>query len=173
MAEIDDRDDKDERERKEKVLHARISESLDQELRTKAASLGLSVSTLVRNILLNTFGLVEDVLSDSASIARSARGEPPDTAARRAAPAAGSREGGGVRTRERAEPVAAGAPPAPIVGWQESLLAVNAVCDRCNKILAKGSKGAIAVRELPGPRTVLCSKCLKETLDDDHAHDDE
>ncbi len=166
MAEIDDRDDKDERERKEKVLHARISESLDQELRTKAASLGLSVSNLVRNILLNTFGLVEDVLSDSASIARSARGEPELPPRRGAASHAAA--------RERAAPVPAPASAAaPIVGWQESLLAVNAVCERCNKILAKGSKGAIAVREVPGPRTVLCSKCLKETLADDHAHDDE
>ena len=78
----DERDEKDERELKEKVLHARISETLDQELRTKAASLGLSVSNLVRNILLNTFGLVEDVLSDSASIARSARGEPEPLARR-------------------------------------------------------------------------------------------
>lgn len=171
MADIDDRDDKDERERKEKVLHARISESLDQELRTKAASLGLSVSNLVRNILLNTFGLVEDVLSDSASIARSARGEPEPPGRRGAGPGSAAREGGAARVRERAEP--GGAAPAPIVGWQESLLAVNAVCDRCNKILAKGSKGAIAVRELPGPRTVLCSKCLKETLADDHAPDDE
>lgn len=166
MSEIDDRDDKDDRERKEKVLHARISESLDQELRTKAASLGLSVSNLVRNILLNTFGLVEDVLSDSASIARSARGEP-EPASRRAA-------GSHAAARERAEPAAVPASAAaPIVGWQESLLAVNAVCERCNKILAKGSKGAIAVREVPGPRTVLCAKCLKETLADDHAHDDE
>lgn len=166
MAEIDDRDDKDERERKEKVLHARISESLDQELRTKAASLGLSVSNLVRNILLNTFGLVEDVLSDSASIARSARGEP-EPPARRAATSHAV-------ARERGEPAPASVGAAsPIVGWQESLLAVNAVCERCNKILAKGSKGAIAVREVPGPRTVLCSKCLKETLADDHAHDDE
>ncbi len=164
----DDKDDKDERERKEKVLHARISETLDQELRTKAASLGLSVSNLVRNILLNTFGLVEDVLSDSANIARSARGEPEPQSRGSHADA---RLASHARPRERAEPGAASA-PSPIVGWQESLLAVNAVCDQCNKLLPKGTKGAIAVREMPGPRTVLCSKCLKEALRDAHDTDD-
>lgn len=160
----DERDEKDERELKEKVLHARISETLDQELRTKAASLGLSVSNLVRNILLNTFGLVEDVLSDSANIAHSARGEPEPKARATHADARVSGQG-----RVRA---ASTASPSPIVGWQESMLAVNAVCDRCNKILAKGSKGAVAVREVPGPRTVICPKCLKEELSDDHDHDD-
>ncbi len=159
MAERDDSPDKDEKELKEKVLHARISETLDQELRTKAASLGLSVSNLVRNILLNTFGLVEDVLQDSASIARSARGEP-DPVVKRAKQAEEAARG---REAERAA-------AAPIVGWQDSTLAVNAVCERCNKILAKGTKGAFAVREVPGPRTVLCPKCLKKELGD--AHDD-
>ena len=47
-----------EQEKKEKVIHTRISESLDEEVRKHAAGLGVSVSNLVRNILLDTFGLV-------------------------------------------------------------------------------------------------------------------
>src|SRR2546427_8147322 len=65
----------DEKEKKEKVIHTRISESLDEEIRRRAGRLGLSVSNLVRNVLLNTFGLVEDIVADSASIARSAQRE--------------------------------------------------------------------------------------------------
>ena len=38
-------------EKKERVLHARISDSLDQELKERASSLGVSVSNLVRNVL--------------------------------------------------------------------------------------------------------------------------
>ena len=48
---------------------------LDAELKTRAKGLGLSVSTLVRNVLSNTFGLVEDIVTDGASVARHARGD--------------------------------------------------------------------------------------------------
>ncbi len=43
-------------EKKAKVLHTRVPASLENELKTRARGLGLSVSTLVRNILGNTFG---------------------------------------------------------------------------------------------------------------------
>lgn len=39
-------------------------------MRERAEQLGLSVSTVVRNVLLNTFDLVEGVVADSAEIAR-------------------------------------------------------------------------------------------------------
>ena len=58
---------------KDRVLQARIPEQLDDQLRNRADSLGLSVSTIVRNVLLNTFDLVEDVVTDSARI--SSRGK--------------------------------------------------------------------------------------------------
>ena len=49
-------------ERKKRVIHTRVPESLDRELRETASSLGVSVSNLVRNVLLNAFGLVGDIL---------------------------------------------------------------------------------------------------------------
>lgn len=59
----------DANERKEKVLHTRVPESLERHLKSRARGLGLSVSTVVRNVLLNTFGLVEDIVTDSTNIA--------------------------------------------------------------------------------------------------------
>lgn len=56
--------------RKDRVLQARIPSHLDEELRERAEQLGLSVSTVVRNVLLHTFDLVEGVVADSAEIAR-------------------------------------------------------------------------------------------------------
>ena len=50
------------RQTKDKVLQARIPENLDEQLRDSAHDLGLSVSTIVRNVLLNTFNLVEEVV---------------------------------------------------------------------------------------------------------------
>ena len=53
------------RQTKDRVLQARIPRHLDDELREHAEQLGLSVSTVVRNVLLNTFQLVEGVVADS------------------------------------------------------------------------------------------------------------
>jgi len=65
----------DEPERKERVIHTRVPESLEAELRKRAEGLGISVSNLVRNVLGHAFGLVGDVVADSHAIARAARGE--------------------------------------------------------------------------------------------------
>ena len=138
--------------KKDKVLHTRVPQSLDNELKKKAGSLGLSVSSLVRNILSNTFGLVEDIVVDSANIARAARGE----------------------SEEATEPVA----PAPvkknqILGWQSAILNLNAVCDSCNALLAKGTSAAIAVTDGTGPKSIICEKCLKELAHESTGQPDE
>ncbi len=123
------------RQTKDRVLQARIPEQLDDELRDRAEQLGLSVSTVVRNVLFNTFNLVEGVVSDSADIARAITGQ-------------------------EAPPPAAGALEAPVLGWQEAVLNQNGVCDQCNAILPKGERGAIGVPV--GARPVfLCAACLE------------
>ncbi len=141
-------------EKKDKVLHTRISPSLDREIKRKARGLGMSVSTVVRNVLLNTFDLVEDIVSDSTHLALTIAGEdeekpPSASTARRAA----ERSAGGT-VGDAA--IAAG----EILGWQELVLNLNAVCDHCNEILAKGSRAATALRDAPGPRTIICDSCL-------------
>lgn len=111
-------------ETKERVLHARIPESLDEAIRARAAGLGVSVSNLVRNVLANALEVVE---------AAAGLAPPP-------------------------RPAAAGA----VLGWQEAVLARNAVCERCNEILPRGTRGAIAVVDSPGPRPIRCLPCLEE-----------
>jgi hypothetical protein len=126
----------DESEKKERVIHTRVPEHLDETIRRRAHGLGLSVSNLVRNVLSNTFGLVEGVVTDSANVARSARGE-------------------------ALLPTAVdGAGPPLVLGWQEALLNLNALCARCNAILPKGTRAAIALTDRPGPRPFLCLACL-------------
>jgi hypothetical protein len=121
-------------ERKERVLHTRVPESLDRHIKRRARSLGMSVSTVVRHILSNTFGLVEDLVTDSTNIALTMAGEP-------VAPADTDGQ--------------------EVLGWQEAVLNLNAVCDHCNAVLAKGSRAAIGVRERPGPRAILCRRCVR------------
>lgn len=138
--------------KKEKVLHTRITEDLEKQIKEEAGSLGVSVSNLVRNILANTTDLVGNIVTDSASVARSAY--------RRSTPSYGS------RSKEAADPAAASV-PARILGWQEVILNLNAVCDQCNEILKKGSRAAIAVVESYGPRPTICLNCLKEVTHED------
>lgn len=134
--------------KKERVLHTRITEELEKQIKKEAGSLGVSVSNLVRNILLNTTDLVDNIVTDSVGVARSARHRPTP------APASRSGDAGNRET--------AAADPPRTLGWQEAVLNLNAVCDQCNEILKKGSRAAIAIVEGYGPRSTICLNCLKE-----------
>jgi hypothetical protein len=125
---------RDEKEPKERVIHTRVPESLEAELRKRAENLGVSVSNLVRNVLGHAFGLVGDVVADSHAIAKAAKG------------------------------VASTAPASvdDVLAWQEMVLAKNAVCARCNELLPKTSDAAIGVAEHGGARVVICSSCFEE-----------
>lgn len=136
-----------ENEKKERVIHTRVPPSLDSELKHRADRLGVSVSNLVRNILHHTFGLAEEVIKDSANVARTARGEreprdPRDTRDTRA-------------------------PDAKVIGWQRFTLGLNALCERCNAILPKGHEAGIGVLDGPGRRPIHCIPCTEELTRDD------
>ncbi len=135
--------------RKERVLHTRIPEALDEEIKAQARDLGVSVSNLVRNILRNTLGLVGDVVDDTADLTRRALGEEPE-----------ARRPGAARPTRGSSPAEPG--PAPIVGWQQITLNVNAVCAECNAILEKGTDAAAAVGGDPTAPTVICPSCLEK-----------
>ena len=125
---------------KDRVLQARIPQDLDTELRVRAEQWGLSVSTVVRNVLLHTFDLVEGVVADSAQLARVMQGrEPPP---------------------HQALPDPAGpGDDAVVVGWQEVVLNQNGVCEQCNEILARGERAAVGLPVRPRP-IMLCLTCL-------------
>src|SRR5450432_516040 len=123
----------EEPENKDRVIHTRVPESLEAELRERAQTLGMSVSNLVRNVLGHAFGLVGDVVADSHAIARAAKGE--------AAPAAPALD--------------------DVLAWQAIVLGKNAVCARCNELLPKGSDAAIGLAESGGGRVIICSPCLE------------
>ena len=126
----------DEPEKKERVLHTRVPESLEAELRERAQSLGISVSNLVRNVLGHAFGLVGDVAADAHAIARAARGDRAD----------------------KPEPTAVDA-IADVLAWQPIVLGKNAVCARCNALLPRGNDAAIGDAN---PRLIVCPPCLEE-----------
>jgi len=131
------------RQTKDRVLQARIPQQLDEELRGQAEQLGLSVSTVVRNVLLHTFDLVEGVVADSAQLARVIQGrEAPSPAA----------------TPASAEPPESGN-DAAVIGWQEAVLNRNGICEQCNAILPMGQRAAVGVPVQARP-VLLCLDCL-------------
>ncbi len=119
------------------MLHTRVPERLEAELRERAADLGISVSNLVRNVLGHAFGLVGDVVADSHAVARAARGARGDGRAAAAPPTIGI---------------------ADVLGWQPIVLGKNAVCARCNELLPRGKDAALGV----GTQLVVCPACLEE-----------
>jgi len=135
-------------QRKERILHTRVPASLDRHIKRRARGLGMSVSTVVRNVLLNTFGLVEDIVTDGTNVALALTGQ-------EAIPATGRG-----RQRETAD-----TGPSGILAWQEAVLNLNAVCDHCNAVLPRGSRAALGVREQRGPRTIICRRCLRRLGD--------
>ena len=142
------------RSTKGRVLQARIPEQLDDQLRNRADRLGLSVSTIVRNVLLNTFDLVEDIVTDSAQVTRAATGRA----------ATGQAAGSGPEEEGAA---------AAVIGWQEAVLNMNGVCEQCNAILPRGQRAAIGVPAGPSP-SLLCLDCLAALAtppDDDSPED--
>lgn len=156
--------------KKERVIHMRVDANLDDELRDRASSLGLSVSKLVRNVLQHTFGLVEDVIVDGANVGRAARGEPD-------VPRPAARPGGPFAPPVPPVPPVPPAQPAPqpqqpavalsldplrIIGWQPLVLNMNTICARCNGVLTKGTQAALAVRDTPGPRAFVCVESLAD-----------
>ena len=155
MADTNKRTKRRRRKTKDRVLQARIPEDLDQELRDRAEQLGISVSTVVRNVLLHTFDLVEGVVSDSAQIARAIQGR---------------------ESRPTAPPLPAPAPAdtdteIAVVGWQEAILNRNGVCEQCNTILAKGETAAVGVPVQARP-VLLCLACLGNLTSTDTAGDE-
>ena len=124
------------RQTKDRVLQARIPKDLDEELRGHAEQLGLSVSTVVRNVLLNTFELVEGVVVDSTKLAKVIQG----------------------RKHPTPETIPEDTEPA-VIGWQEAVLNLNGICDQCNTILHKGERAAVGVPVTARP-VLLCLPCL-------------
>jgi len=70
---------------------------------------------VVRHVLLNTFGLVEDIVNDSADVALALTGGTAE------APA----------PRPRASRPTAATEVGAILAWQEAVLNLNAVCEQC------------------------------------------
>lgn len=126
-------------EPKARVLHTRIPESLEDAIKEKARHLRIPVSNLVRNVLEQTFQLVEDVVGDGLELAETAR-----RGAERVRSAA---------TRPRTE----------IYGWQEIILNRDERCAECATELDHGADAFRGLSDKPNALpTFLCPQCMEK-----------
>lgn len=144
--------------KKERVIHTRVPEQLDAQLKDKAQGLGMSVSKLIRNVLTNTFDLVDDIVADSAEIARSTH-----NANRAQKETTDSTEID--ETENQSSP--------QVLGWQPAVLNLNAVCISCNAILPKGQSAHIGISDGPtSAPQIICNICIKELENESTDHDE-
>ena len=120
--------------RRERWLHARISEDLDEALRREARRQRTPVSLVVRNALETALDLVEELVEDGLEIARR------------------TQRIGGKR---------GSLPLDDVYGWQELVLNRDASCTRCDTALAAGASAYRGLRDRPtGAAVFLCTRCL-------------
>ncbi len=128
--------------KKERVLHTRVPAVLERELKRFADNLRVPVSNLVRTIL-----------EDALSVADAAT----ENVEERLKKAARHLE----KERERMKKRLEHDPLEGIVAFQDVVLAVPAVCARCEKELGRGSRAHLGIGESPGlPRRFVCEECL-------------
>jgi len=143
--------------RKDRLIQTRVPRDLEETLKEEARRRRLSVSHLIRNVLEDTFHLVDGVVtnvdqivSDSVRLARAVgRG------------ALGADE----RTRRRAgraaSPPAAADDLSHVYAWSEVVLHRSARCSRCRREIARGDRGFTGLSDdRDAPRAWLCGDCV-------------
>ena len=177
-----------ERRRKERILHTRISEGLQDDLRRAAEELRVPVSNLVRNVLEEAVGVVEAVSDDFGELIdevvesaeavadrfkeRNARRpgshgrrwtEATRAAGQRAAHRTAGEEPRGGAPESPGEESPRGAPPAPghapILGWQPLVLNAPQHC-ACGRPLAAGEPAHVALTASGLSERYRCAGCV-------------
>lgn len=132
----------DDRPRRERWLHARISEDLEDALKREARRRRTPVSLVVRNVLESALDLVEELVEDGMEVAR--------------------------RSQQIAQSAKRGrvSPLDDVYGWQDVILNRSAECARCEVALGLGETAYFGLRERAGGATVfLCPRCVERLRD--------
>lgn len=150
--------------RKDRLIQTRVPSGLESTLKEEARRRRLSVSHLIRNVLEDTFHLVDNVVlevdnlvHDSVGLATQIRRD----AQKIAANARGIR--GSTDPSEAASPPKPEPPPDPLAhvfAWNPVVLNRAEQCSRCTAAVAKGHEAFVGMSDdATKPRAWLCSDC--------------
>ncbi|MFT3928346.1 MAG: hypothetical protein QM778_37810 [Myxococcales bacterium] len=179
--------DGNDRQRKDRLIQTRVPQNLESTLKDEARRRRLSVSHLIRNVLEDTFNLVDNVVTevdrvvtdsvemaqtfkrDAARLAATARGETSHRNSTSSVPPAEVVETREVEEEPPAEPeeeeeLSEESPLAHVYGFQELVLNRQAECAKCGCVIARGTRAYLGMNDRPDmPRVWVCPDCL-ETL---------
>jgi hypothetical protein len=125
---------------KERVLHTRVPEALETQIKQVADALRVPVSSLVRNILEDSMHALESAASRGLSEVQTILAESMRARAERRA----EKEFGDV------------------IGWQPLSLNQPTQCARCGQELHAGEPAHLGVKERPGSRVIICARCVPQ-----------
>ncbi len=149
--------------KKEKVLNLRIGKDLEEKIKAEAERIDMPVSNLVRNILEDTFELVEglgvnvqslvgDVVENAENIAGNIKTAVKDIV---------GNEGEESDAPEEAEESAPEIDPIDDVpAWQDVTAGKAAICAACEAEINRGDKAHMGVSDSNGARLFLCGQCM-------------
>jgi hypothetical protein len=145
-----------ERERKDRLIQTRVPRDLETTLKSEARRRRVTVSHLIRNVLEDTFDLVDGVVADvdqlvshSVKLARNVG----ENARKLAAPG-------------RPRPEADESDLADVFAWNEVVLHRTTHCSSCGSEIARGERGYVGLSDAPRQqRAWLCAACIGN-LDD-------
>ncbi len=149
-------------DRKERVLHTRVSERLAEDIRKTAEELRVPVSNLVRNVLEDAFSVVEavtgevgDLIEDVIEEADKARAKLSRHGRR------GLRKARRYVDEDQREP----SPELPefedVLGWQPIILNADQTCVGCARELPRRKRAFLGLTSSGVSSAYLCSRCAK------------
>jgi hypothetical protein len=121
-------------ERKGRLIQARVDEELDETLRREAEKQRTTVSQLIRNVLSDTFRLVDNIVAETATLTEKV-----------------------ARDAKRIARSAKGVPR--VDAWQEVVMNRQAVCSQCGVQIETGESAYMGASQDAGPRLWLCRSC--------------
>ncbi|MBA55935.1 MAG: hypothetical protein CMK89_15885 [Pseudomonadales bacterium] len=139
-------------ERKDRVIQARVPEDLEATLKQAAEKRRMSVSHLIRNVLEDTFTLVDNIVADSSALV--------EQVSRDAKRVAASVRGECDSPKTNAEALLDS-----VDAWQDVIVNKPGQCIECGKGLKRGQRAYRGLSPLQQPDTPavwLCTDCLEQ-----------
>ncbi|MDF1820111.1 MAG: hypothetical protein P1U64_00970 [Alcanivoracaceae bacterium] len=137
-------------ERKDRVIQARVPEDLETTLKQAADKQRMSVSHLIRNVLEDTFTLVDNIVADSSALVEQVGRD----AKRVAASARGELDLSDQKTRQ--------ALLDSVDAWQDVVVNKPGQCIECGTALKRGQRAYRGLSTLADmPPVWLCGNCIE------------
>jgi len=139
-------------ERKDRIIQARVPEDLETTLKQAAEKRRMSVSHLIRNVLEDTFTLVDHIVADSSALVEQVSRD----AKRVAASVRG--DGDAPQKTQATEPALEN-----IEAWQDVIVNKPGLCIECAAQLKRGQRAYRGLSQQPGTAPVwLCGDCIEK-----------